>query len=111
MSSPIPPYVPVAGMQVPTPLVPRIVAAMRGTYPAVTEGLDDEAAVRAVLRFWTKSLVADYEAAQAQAPLEGALADLRATYRAKAEAARQQAQAAADLITDAPSAEEPATPA
>lgn len=95
-------------MQVPVQLVPRIVAAMRGTYPTVTDGLDDNDAVRAVLRWWVKSTLADWESRQAEAPVDAAVADTRQLYRDKARQARQAAEAAADLITDLPPETAPA---
>lgn len=101
-----PTHVPVAGMLVPVQLVPSIVAAMRGTYPLITDGLDDEAAVRAVLRWWVKSTLTEYEARKAESGVDDAVAETRQVYREKAQEARTRAEAAADLITDAPPAPE-----
>lgn len=110
MTAPMP-YVAVAGMRVPAVLVPRIVAAMRGTYPGVTADLDDDAAVRAVLRWWVKSTLTNWEARQAEAPVDDALAETRQTYRNLADAARQQAEADASTITDQPPTSPPVDPA
>lgn len=100
---PTPPtHVPVAGMLVPVQLVPRIVAALRGTYPTITDGLAGDAAVRAVLRWWVKSTLADWEARAAEAPVDDAVAETRQSFRELARQAREQAQAAADLIIDQP---------
>lgn len=96
------PTVQVAGLLVPAPLVPRIVAAVRGTYPTLADGLDDDASVRALLKHWIVTLLMAYEGAQAEAPLEGELAALRADYDARAEAARQKAADDAALIIENP---------
>lgn len=50
---------------VPDALQPRIVAALRGTYPAETAGLGDLAAFKAVLRLWLIGCLAGWEANQA----------------------------------------------
>lgn len=50
---------------VPDTLEPRIVAALRGTYPAETAGLGDLAAFKAVLRLWLINCLAGWEAQQA----------------------------------------------
>lgn len=47
---------------VPDALQPRIVAALRGTYPAETSGLGDLAAFKSVLRLWLINCLAGWEA-------------------------------------------------
>jgi hypothetical protein len=97
-------YVAVAGLRVPAPLVPRILAAMRGTYPTVTEGLDDDAAVRAVLKHWVTTTLAAWEEGQIITPLSEQLAQIRAAHaQAERQAAevRARAEAAAATITEA----------
>lgn len=54
-------------IDVPAALVPRVVAAMRATYPSLTAGLTDAEAGRAVIRHLVRSVVAAYEAEQARA--------------------------------------------
>jgi hypothetical protein len=93
--------VPVAGLLVPAVLVPRILAAMRGTYPTVTADLDDDAAVRAVLKHWVTATLSAFEAQQVAAPVVDQLAALQEEARIREAAARQEAEAAAGLITDA----------
>lgn len=98
------PPVQIAGMLVPAPLAARIIAAMRATYPQVTEGLDDDAAVRAVLRYWAVSTLAAHEEQQTQALLPDALEATRQEYAAQGQAAREKALADATAIVDAPTA-------
>lgn len=102
MTLPNLPPVAVAGLLVPAPLVPRIIASLRGTYPQLTADLDDDAAVRAVLKFWVTSTLASYEAARAEAPVSGAVEATRAEYAERAEAARQKALQDAAQIIEAP---------
>lgn len=95
-----PPYVPIAGLLVPTPLVPRIIAAVRGLYPTVTEGLEDDAAVRAWLKHIVGVTLANFEAMSAQAPVAEAVEVVRADYAERAEQAREQALTAAASIQE-----------
>jgi hypothetical protein len=46
---------------VPDALVPRVITALRATYPDLTEGLNDGAASRAVIRYWVRTTVQVYE--------------------------------------------------
>lgn len=105
-----PDYVPVAGLRVPSVLVPRIVASMRGMYPDLTVGLEDDPAVRAVLKFWVTSTLASWETRQVA---DQAVAQVQAVQAEAAEAAqavREAAQAAAESITEAadPAVDDPA---
>lgn len=109
MSTPVPPPVAVAGLLVPAPLVPRIITALRGTYPTLTAGLDDDAAVRAVLKFWIAEMLAGFEATVAKAPVEGAVAETRAQYETAAADAREKAIADAAAIVDNPELTTPPT--
>lgn len=52
-------------LNVPDAVQPRIVAALRGTYPTETSGLTDLQAFKAVLRLWLIQCVSGYEANQA----------------------------------------------
>lgn len=96
------PPVQVAGMLVPAVLVPRIVAAFRATYPQVTEGLADDPAVRAVLKYWTVTTLASYEAKLAEAPVDDVVQATRQEYAERARVAREQALAAASAIVENP---------
>lgn len=100
MTSPAP-YRVVLGLRVPLAFVPRIVRAMRATYPEVTEGIEDpDTAVRAALRAWVIETVAHYEKSRAMAPLDVAIAQLVTDYEAQANAARDAALAESAAIVD-----------
>jgi len=96
------PYVPVAGLRVPATLVPRIIAAFRGIYPTVTDGLDDEAAVRAVLLHWVSTTLTTYESREVSKPVQAAADDLVAEAEMKGRKARDAAALAASMIVSAP---------
>ncbi len=51
----------VAGLLIPAPLATRIIAALRAVYPTLTEGKDDDGAVRAVLIYWITAALETYE--------------------------------------------------
>ena len=102
------PYRDVAGMRVPLPMLARIVAACRDTYPQLTEGLSDDAAVQAVLLHWVTSTLAASESRRTAAPLAEVVESRQADLEAKAAAARQRALADAQAITPVP-ATDPAT--
>lgn len=89
-------------MLVPAALVPRIVAAFRGTYPGVTEGLEDDPAVRAVLKYWVVSTLTAYEGQQAEAALPAAIEALRQEHAELGRLARAKATADAAEIVEAP---------
>lgn len=97
-----PSYLPIAGLLVPTPLVPRIIAAIRDQYPTVTAGLNDDAAVRAWLKHIVSVTLATHEGIAAQAPVTGALDEVRADYATRAEEAHQAALSAAAAIKENP---------
>lgn len=97
--------VPIAGLRVPLPLVPRIVAAVRGLYPTVAEGLDNDAAIRAWLKHITSVTLAQWEAQQAAAGVTQAVEETRAEYALAADTARQNALADAAAIVEAPQLE------
>lgn len=100
-----PTHISVAGLLVPVALAPRIITAIRGLYPEVTQGIaDNDAAVRAWLKHIIGATLASYEAAAAQQPATAAIEAVRQDYEARAEAARERAQTAAQAIQDSPSA-------
>lgn len=105
MGSPVDlPPVSVAGLQVPAPLVPRIITALRATYPQLTAELDDDASVRAVLKYWVTVTLANHEAAQALAPADDAAQAVLSDYRQKADDAHTKAVQDATAIVDNPPA-------
>lgn len=95
-----PTHIPIAGMLVPRTLAPRIVAAIRKLYPSVTDGLGDDAAVRAWLKHVVVTTLATAEAQAAQEPVTAAVEVVKEQYQAKANEARDKALAAGDTIKD-----------
>ena len=100
-AQPIPP-VRVAGLLVPAALAPRIVAALRATYPALAADKPDDAVVRAVLHYWITSTLESYETQQAATELEWAKAKLAEDYDQTLAEIRQAAQQVANAITEDP---------
>lgn len=96
------PPVAVAGLLVPAPLVPRIVAALRGTYPTLTAGMTDDQTVRAVLKFWIGSTLSAYEGQVVLGGVDSAVEETRRGYADKADRARAKALKDADAIREAP---------
>ena len=47
-----------------TTFEPRLIAAIRGTYPSITSGLTDGQAARAAVKQWATQLVSNWEATQ-----------------------------------------------
>lgn len=92
--------VPVAGLLVPAPLVPRIVAAVRHLYPTLTEGLEDDAAVRAWLKWMVTVTMSQSEGQRAAAPVDAALEATRQEFAQRAEEARARAVRDAAAIVD-----------
>lgn len=101
MSSPAPDYRVVAGLRVPLPLVPRIIAALCARYPEATAGITDpDAMVRAALKAWVVESLASFEETAAMAPLNATIAQTVTTFEKKANAARDKALEDSLLITD-----------
>lgn len=98
----MPTHVPVAGLLVPTPLVPRIIAAFRATYPTITEGLDDDPAVRAVLKYLVTQILAQYEATLPAVEAKEQIQEIESQVVAAQEEARLKAQNDADKIVENP---------
>lgn len=103
------PTMSVAGLRVPTALVPEIVASMRALYPTVTANLDDDPAVRAVLKHWVTVTLSTYQAQKASAPATEQIAAMQEEARRAGEEAMARAQQAAALITEAPETDADAT--
>lgn len=93
--------VPVAGLLVPAPLVPRIVRAVRALYPSLTDGKDDDRAIRSWLKYLVTQTVAQAEAQAALAPVEDAVEATRIDYQKRAEKAREKAEKDSDAIVEA----------
>ncbi len=94
--------VPIAGLLVPVDVAARIIAAFRGIYTPLTEGLNDADAVQAVLlHLITSSLVA-YEGARTEATGIAEQERVRQEFQAKAEAVRSAARESAKRIKKAP---------
>lgn len=93
------PNVSIAGLSIPAALAAQIITALRDTYPTLTAGLIDDDAVRAVLMQWISGTLADYQARQALAPLDGEIEVIRATYNERATAARTSVGRLMKLIT------------
>lgn len=111
MTSPTPATVKVAGLLIPAALAPRIIAALRWTYPEATQGRDDEAAVRASLIEWITATLLTYEGFQTDLKRSEAHQKVDATFAEVTKAAKQAAKEAAATITEDPSgAAEPNVP-
>lgn len=107
-----PTYREVMGMRVPLPLAARLIEAILTEYPSVTTGKDPDAAVRAVVRYWFVSTLANHEAKKAAAAQQAAASAAQEEVDLKANSAREKALRDAEYIeeiTDAPVA--PAAPA
>lgn len=107
-------FIAFAGHRFPALLAVRIIRALRWRYASMTEGLSDPAAVRAVIRFWFVSLLADYEGQAALEPAEGAVESVRVEYVEKAQRARAKAAEDAKAIREvdeAPPVAPPTPPA
>jgi len=102
MTSPYPTYRDVAGLRIPIQLVPRIVRAFRATYPQLVEGLDDDAATRAVLKNFVLSTVSVYESQQAAQVVQLEIAARQASLGDVASAAFEKAKTDLGVIADAP---------
>lgn len=81
----------VMGLKIPLPLAARMIASIRATYPTVVEGLDDDAAVQAVVRHWFTSTLVSYESTRANDLAQKAV---RKAVEAAQNAANLAAQAA-----------------
>ena len=104
------PTVSVAGLLVPAPLVPRIVASMRGLYPSVTADLDDEAAVRATLKYWVTTTLSSWEARQVVGDTQQQMDNLQEQAKNRSAVALQKAMEDAASIVEAVEAALPPTP-
>lgn len=111
MSTPQVPEVSLAGLRIPAPLAPEIIAALRDAYPTITEGRDDEGVVRGVLLWLIESTLVQYRGRQAENAAAEAVEAVRAEHADKAAEARDEARKDAKTIREVPSgADEPNMP-
>ena len=103
-------YVPVAGLRVPSAMVPRVIAAVRGVYPTITEGLPDDAAIRAWLKYLISQTLVQHEGTQAIAEIQTAVEETRREYEVRAEQAREKAAVDAETIVESAPTIPPVTP-
>ncbi len=100
----------VAGLLIPAPLATRIIAALRSVYPTLTEGKDDDPAVRAVLIYWITAALETYEGNQLREQTNAAIETVRVQGNARAEKIRAEVRKAAGLIRETPTVEPPPAP-
>ncbi len=112
MTSPIIPTREVAGLDIPLQLIPRIIKALRATYPHVTEGItDDEAAVRAVLKEIISSALSVHESRIASDAVQVKLKETQAQgEKASATAYAKARHEVATYVKDAITPELPPPP-
>lgn len=93
------------GMELPSSVKARIVTAFRALYPTLTQNKpNDDAAVLAVLNYWTAATLAQYEGSLAAPPIEEVVAEVTAQHREKVE------EAATKAFTDASKIRNPNAP-
>lgn len=93
----------VLGLNMPEAMQGRIIAAARGVYPELTEGLSDARAIQSLLKFWTTELLATWESRQAAPDDADAARDaIEKATSARRDAAKQARAAAEDIETTAP---------
>ena len=103
MAEPLnPDVVEVAGLEIPADLAPLIVADVRLVYPSLTEGKDDDAAVRAALIWFITTTMETAANRKAQVALDTTIDQLRAGAQVRAEQRRAQIHAAAGRIKEKP---------
>lgn len=100
----------VAGLLIPAPLATRIIAALRAVYPTLTEGKDDDGAVRAVLIYWITAALETYEGNLLREQTNAAIETVRVQGNARAEKIRDEVRKAAGLIRETPTSEPPPSP-
>lgn len=99
MTNPTPATVRMAGVNVPTTLAPRLLAAIRGLYPDLTAGKTDGDALAAWAKWVLTTTLAQWEGRQARAAGEDQLEKVRQQYEDAAKAAAAKAQVDAQGIT------------
>jgi len=97
-----PPPVSVAGLLIPADLAPKIIEALRFLYPTITDGKEDDPAVRAVLIHFITSAMETYQIRKANEALDLTVEGLQAQAAQKQAALRAQIRAAASRIKEKP---------
>ena len=90
----------IAGFRVPAELAVRILAAMRGSYPTITDGLGDDSAFKAVLKHLIVTILVQYEGQIAEAAASEAVKQVQAQFAQKGNDARAKATSDAEAIAD-----------
>lgn len=96
----------VAGLLIPGDLAAQIVAAFREVYPTITDGEDDDAAVRSVLVWFITSALETAANRKAGAALDQTIEQLRVGADIRASQRRDAIRAAAARIKEKPPAVE-----
>lgn len=99
------PTVSIGGLRIPVPLTSRIFPALRDAYPTITDGLGDEAVVRAVLKWIITTTLSSYEGKLAEDQEVLSVENERERVRERGRLAREQAQRDAEAITEVTPAE------
>ena len=92
-----------AGLGIPVELAPTIIAALRRRYPGMTEDMEDEGVVRAMLKYIIEVTVIEEAALQANLTTEAEAAEVQRRGAVRAEQARARAQEAVKRIREVPS--------
>ena len=92
----------VAGLEIPADLAPLIIEAFRDIYPTITDGKDDDSAVRHVLLWFITTTLETTANRKAQAALDSTISQLRTGADVQAQRRRDQIRAAAGRIKQKP---------
>lgn len=98
----------VAGLEIPEDVAVQVIEAFRSIYPTLTEGKDDEAAVRATLVWFITSTLETYQTRRILAGMDATIATVQAQHNAAATQAREKIKLAAARIKE--KAPAPTTP-
>lgn len=102
VTEPTAPVEEVAGLQIPADLAAQIIAAFREMYPTLTEGKDDDAAVRACLVWFITSTLETSADRKARAALDSTILQLRTGADVQAQRRSEQIHAAVGRIKEKP---------
>lgn len=100
MAEPVIPVREVAGLEIPEDVAIQVIEAFRAIYPTVTEGKDDEAAVRATLVWFITSTLETYQTRKIFTAMAAAVDAVEAQHNAAAEQARGKIRQAAGRIKE-----------
>ena len=102
MAEPVAPVEEVAGLIIPADLAAQIIAAFREMYSTITNGKDDDAAVRACLVWFITSTLETAANRKASAALDSTILQLRTGADIQAQRRREQIGAAVGRIKEKP---------